>query len=294
MGYLALMLLLLVATIAVRVMMGLTDDEQVQKRAWIPTAIGVALGVLFTVIAVVEPVPAGHVGIVDVFGSVQPYTLKPGINTTYPWAHIAKMSIQTQEDKETMEVPTSEGLSVNLEASLLFHLDPDKAMTIYKEFGEVYKAKLVDPYFRSEIRSICAGHQAKDLYTAQRDEISNAVLNAIKPRLGERGIIAEVILLRRTTLPELIQVAISNKLAAEQESQRMEFVLAKERQEAERKKIEAQGIADFQEIVTQGISDPLLRWKGIEATEKLAASPNAKIVIVGSGKDGLPIILGHQ
>ncbi|MFH1595924.1 MAG: SPFH domain-containing protein [Pseudomonadota bacterium] len=137
---------------------------------------------------------------------------------------------------------------------------------------------------------ITVNHEAKDLYTSSRELISNEIFRDLEINLGKRGIIVETILLRKVDLPKLVVEAINAKLAADQQAQQMRFVLDKERQEAERKRIEAQGVQDFQKIVSQGLSEQYLRWKGIEATRVLAESPNSKIVIVG-GRDGLPLIL---
>jgi prohibitin 1 len=148
---------------------------------------------------------------------------------------------------------------------------------------------VVKPQFRSAIRGVTVRHDAKDLYTSSREMITNEIFEGLVTDLNKRGIMVENILLRRIQLPQSVVEAINSKLAAEQEAQRMRFVLAKEEQEAERKRIEAQGIQNFQRIVSQGISDQLLRWKGIEATSHLAESSNSKVVIIG-GKDGLPLI----
>jgi len=244
-----------------------------------------ALGQMFTVI------PAGHVGIVDFFGSVSPETLKAGINTRNPLAMIHKFSIKTEEIKETMDVPSKEGLTVQLELSALYHLDPDRAAEVYKTIGPNYLEVILEPQFRSVARGVTAGYEAKALYTSEREMLAETILKDLQNLVGPRGIMVEATPLRRVGLPAGLTQAIEEKLRAEQESQRMQFVLLKEKQEAERKRIEAQGISDFQNIVSKGISDPLLRWKGIEATEKLAASQNAKVVIIGAGKDGLPLIL---
>ena len=204
------------------------------------------------------------------------------------------MSVQTQEMKEVMDVPSKEGLSVQLEVSVLFHLDPEKASEVYKSVGENYTSILLVPQFRSVSRGVTAGFDAKALYTSARELLANQIEEHLRRLVAPRGIGIESTPLRRVGLPQRLSQSIEEKLRAEQESQRMEFVLTKERQEADRKRIEAQGIADFQAIVSHGLSDSLLRWKGIEATEKLASSQNAKVVIVGSGKDGLPLILGNQ
>jgi prohibitin 1 len=269
------------------------DSEQAGRVTAATRFVGVVLSVaaLFSGLAVV---PAGHVGVVDFFGKVSPSTLKAGINLVNPLARIIKMSVKTQETKAVMDVPSKEGLSVQLEVSLIYHLDPEKAAEVYRTVGPDFEHVLLEPQFRSVSRGVTAGFEAKALYTSERELLATQILDHLKKLVEPRGVAVESTPLRRVGLPQRLSQSIEEKLRAEQESQRMEFVLSKERQEAERKRIEAQGIADFQNIVARGISEQLLRWKGIEATEHLAASQNAKMVIVGAGKDGLPLILGNQ
>ncbi|MBU1299242.1 MAG: prohibitin family protein [Bacteroidetes bacterium] len=251
------------------------------------TIIAFALAVtqVFTVI------PAGHVGVVDFLGNVSETTLKAGVNMVNPMARVIKMSIKTQEIKEAMNVPSKEGLTVGLEISALFHLNPDKAAEVYKTVGENYVGIILEPQFRSVTRGVTAGYDAKALYTSERELLAMQISNELQAQVVGRGITIEKTPLRQIVLPTGLTAAIEEKLRMEQESQRMQWVLQKEKQEAERKAIEAQGISNFQKIVARGISEPLLRWKGIEATIKIAESNNSKIVIIGSGKDGLPIIL---
>ena len=253
-----------------------------------------AMAAALAILSCLTVVPAGHVGVVDFFGRVSARTLKAGINLTNPLARIVSMSVRTKEVKEVMDVPSKEGLSIQLEVSVLHHLDPEKAAEVYRTVGERYEPVLLEPRFRSVSRGVTAGFEAKALYTTERELLAGQIEESLRRLVEPRGIVIESTPLRRVGLPERLSQSIEEKLRAEQESQRMEFVLAKERQESERKRIEAQGIADFQNIVTRGISDQLLRWKGIEATERLATSQNSKIVVVGAGKDGLPLILGNQ
>ncbi len=249
-------------------------------------AAGAALAALSNCFTVI---PAGSVGVVDFFGTVSENTLKSGINFVNPLARIVKMSIKTQEIKEVMDVPSKEGLTVQLEVSLLYHLNPEKAADVYKTVGEEYESVIIEPQFRSVTRGVTASFEAKALYTSEREHLSSLLLSEIVKATSERGITVEAAPLRRVTLPAGLSSSIEQKLQSEQESQRMQFVLTKEKQEADRKRIEAQGISDFQKIVNQGLNSQLLQWKGIEATEKLANSSNTKVIIVG-GKDGLPLI----
>ncbi len=249
-------------------------------------AIAIALFQLFTVI------PAGMVGVVDFFGNVSDQTLKSGVNVVNPLARVVKFSIKTQEMKEVMNVPSKEGLGVELEISLLYSLDPDNASKIYKTVGQNYAEIILTPQFRSVVRGVTARYEAKALYTVSRDILAEEIKTELDGLVGPRGITIEAAPLRQIELPAGLLVSIEEKLKAEQESQRMAFVLNKETQEAERKRIEAKGIADFQDIVSKGISKQLLEWKGIEATEKLSESPNSKVIIIGAGENGLPVILG--
>jgi len=246
----------------------------------------IGLSQVFTV------VPAGHVGVVDFFGIVSDQPLPAGINLVNPLAKVHKYSVQTKEHKETMEVLSREGLTIGLEISVLYRLNPDSAARVYKTIvGGDYENVVLIPQFRSISRAVTASFQASALYSTEREQLGISILHELGKAVASRGVVVESTPLRNVGLPTQLTEAIEQKQRADQESQRMEFILTKEKQEAERKRIEAKGIADFQTIVARGISEQLLRWKGIEATEKLATSQNAKIVIIGSGKDGLPIIL---
>jgi len=249
-------------------------------------AVILSLSQCFTVI------PAGHVGVVDFFGIVSARTLPSGINMVNPMAKIHKYSIQTKEHKEVMQVLSREGLTIGLEISVLYRLNPDSAAQVYKTIAQGdYENVVLIPQFRSISRSVTASFQASALYSTERERLGVSILEELAKVVSARGIIIDATPLRNVGLPSQLTEAIEQKQRADQESQRMEFVLAKERQEADRKRIEAQGIADFQKIVAAGISEQLLRWKGIEATLKIAESNNAKVIIIGSGKDGLPVIL---
>ena len=225
-------------------------------------------------------IPAGHVGVKDFFGLVSSSVLTPGVHFVMPFTKVVKMSVKTQEVKETAEVPSKEGLTMDLEGSLLFRLDPAKAPEIYKTIGPDYTEIAVHPQIRSAIREVTATYEAKALYSAERDKIARETLELFRKMSEGRGIITEAVLLRKIGLPAVVANAIQEKLKREQE--------------AERKRIEAQGVADFQKIVAAGISQQLLEWKGIEATEKLALSANTKVVVIGNSKSGLPIILGGE
>lgn len=261
------------------------------KRVFIIIALVLAVLVIAKSVTVI---PAGYVGLKDFFGSVSDKPLTAGLHLVNPLLRIHKLSIRTQEATEQANVPSKEGLSVNLDVSLLYSLNPEKAAQVFKTIGPNYMRVVVTPQLRSVIRGVTASYEAKALYTAEREAISSEMFAQLQPILLERGVTVEKVLLRSATLPAILSTAIEKKLEAEQQSEQMRFVLNKESQEADRKRIEAQGVADFQKIVTAGLTDSFLRWKGIEATAKLADSQNSKIVVIGSGKDGLPLILGGQ
>jgi len=235
-------------------------------------------------------VRTGHVGIVTVFGRVTGTTMSEGIHPVNPLARVHELDIKTQEVKERAAVPSREGLIMGLEASVLYHLDPARAAEVYQRVGTEYRDVLLVPNFRSAIRAVTSANLASTLYSDAREAIAQQILADLQAQVQPRGVVIENVLLRDLQLPDTLKQAIEAKQQAQQEAQRMEFVLQRERQEAERKRVEAQGIKDFQNVVTEGISDKLLEWKGIEATIELARSQNAKVVVVGNTKTGLPLI----
>jgi len=235
-------------------------------------------------------VKTGHVGIVTLFGRVTNRVMGEGIHLINPLTRVHELSIKTQEVKERAAVPSKEGLIMGLEASVLYHLDPNMAADIFQKIGPGYAEVLLTPNFRSAIRAVTAANTASSLYSDARETVARQILDALQTQVHPRGVTIENVLLRDLQLPDTLKQAIEAKQQAQQEAQRMEFVLQRERQEAERKRVEAQGIKDFQHIVTEGISEKLLEWKGIEATVELARSSNSKVVVVGAGKSGLPLI----
>jgi prohibitin 1 len=220
--------------------------------------IGLIVAIIIAVMQFWTIIPAGHVGVVDFLGSVSDNTLKPGINLVNPMATVVKFDARTQELKETMNVPSKEGLTISLEISLLYSLSFEYANRIYKTVGENYAETILIPQFRSVVRGVTASYDAKALYTAERETLANRIEQELSALVKSRGITLEAAPLRQITLPPGLTASIEEKLKADQESQRMQFVLLKESQEAERKRIEAKGIADFQDIVSKGISEQVL------------------------------------
>ena len=248
----------------------------------------------FQTITIIE---AGTVGVVKVFGKVNDTPLTEGINVRNPFAEVIKMNIRTQQRQERMDVLEMEGLTVGLEVSVIYRLDGNQAPEVIRTIGRenAYITNILTPYFRSAVRGVAAQFRAEALYAAEgRQIVAQSIAELLNDATSPRGIIIEATPLRDVALPAKVMAAIEDKQQAKQESERMQYILEKEAKEAERKGIEAKGIRDFNKTVAEGISDNFLRWKGIEATQSLASSNNAKVVVIGSGKDGLPIILGGQ
>jgi len=259
-------------------------------------SVGALAGIVFLLIllwASVAYVPAGNVGVLTLFGRVTGEVLSEGTHFVNPFKVNNTLSVRTQTLKETASVPSNEGLIIALDTSLLFRLNASRAAEVWQTVGPRYEDVVVEPNLRSVIRSVTSMHTANALYSGEREKVAQQMFTELSTELAKRGIIVENILLRDIQLPPTLKASIEQKQQAEQESLAMSFRLQKEKQEAERKRIEAAGIRDFQQIVAQGISPQLLEWKGIEATETLAKSPNSKVVVIGGGKNGLPLILGQ-
>jgi prohibitin 1 len=252
-----------------------------------------ALALIILLFNSVTRVGTGRVGVLTLFGRVTGETLPEGIHLINPLKTNNQLSIQTQTIKESASTPSSEGLMMNLDTSLIYHLNPDRAAEVFQKIGADYENVVVESTLRAAIREATASHTANALYTGEREMVGKQIYDQLTSQLNQRGLVVENVLLRDIQLPATLKAAIEAKQQAEQESLAMNFRLQKETQEAQRKRIEAQGVRDFQQIVAQGITPSLLEWKGIEATETLAKSPNSKVVVIGNPKNGLPLILGQ-
>ena len=215
---------------------------------------------IILLLASTTSIPTGNVGVLTLFGRVTGETLPEGIHLMNPLKSVQKLSIQTQSVKESANVPSNEGLILALDTSLLFRLDKDKAAYVYQTVGDSYAEKIVEPTLRAAIRASTSAHSANALYTNARELVQKQILDELTAQLAPRGVIVENVLLRDVQLPAMLKGSIEAKQQAEQDALRMSFILQKEKQEAERKRIEAQGIADFQKIVATGISAQLLEW----------------------------------
>jgi len=209
------------------------------------------------------------------------------------WNRFYVYSVRTHDVKENLSAITRDRLQLPVEVSVRFRVRPDAVAKLHTTYGPKFYDAAIGSPLRSAVRSVIGNNNLEEVYSTRRsmveDEIYAELVSAVEPGI----FMLDEIFVRDISLPDKIKEAIDKKLAAEQEAQAMDFRLDKERKEAERKEIEARGIQKFQQIVKEGIDDRLLRWKGIEATETLAQSPNAKVIVIGGGKDGLPLILGN-
>ena len=246
----------------------------------------------------------GEVGVQTLFGKVQSNLLTEGLNVVNPLVEVAHFDVRTQNytmssvhdegDKEgddAIRLLTADGLEVVIDLSVLYRIVPEKAPEILRTLGKDLTDKIVRPISRTKIRDNAVYYDAIALYSSKRDEFQQKIFQTIEKEFTSRGIVLESILIRNVTLPQSVRTTIESKINAEQESQKMKFVLEKERQEADRKRVEAQGIADYQRILTSSLTDKLLQYEQIKAQKELANSPNAKIVVMGRGK-GAPLLIG--
>lgn len=242
-------------------------------------------------------IPSGHRGVKYLKfsdGTEMGKIYDEGFNWHFPWNKIYVYKIQLEERKEDLQILTSDGATIMLEVSIWYRPIAFKLDSLQKTIGPGYFNSVIAPAIRGVARSVVGRYKPEEIYSTQREVIASEILQEMRILLEPKFVSVENVIIRNVTLPPKITEAINLKLAADQEAQRMQYILQKEKQEAERKRIEAQGIADFQKIVSSGITQDLLKWKGIEATEKLAESQNTKIVVIGSGESGLPLILGGE
>ena len=239
-------------------------------------------------------IPSGHRGVFfSKFGdgTEMGKIYDEGFNFHFPWNSIFVYKIQLGEQREDLHVLSSDGASIGLEVTIWYRPRVDKLDSLQITVGPNYFNVAVAPALRGVARSVVGKYKPEEIYSSKREEIATEINSEMRDLLGKKFILVENIIIRNVVLPNKITEAINAKLEADQDAQKMEFVLLKEKQEAERKKIEAEGIANFQKIVASGVTPSLLTWKGIEATQRLAESPNTKVIVIGNSRDGLPIIL---
>lgn len=239
-------------------------------------------------------IPSGHRGVFySKFGDGTEFDkiYQEGFVWHLPWNSMFVYQTQIQENKEILQVLSSDGATIKMEVSVLYRPVEEKLDSLQVSLGPNYYQVSIAPNLRAIARSVAGRYKPEEIYSTKREEVAAALYDELREELNGKHIFIDNVLIRDVLIPPKISEAINFKLTAAQEAEKMEFTIEKERREAERKRIEAQGIADFQQIVSAGITESLLKWKGIEATMKIAESNNAKIVIVGNDAGSLPIIL---
>ncbi len=241
-------------------------------------------------------IPSGHAGLVfHTFGDgvdVMEEPLMSGFHFKAPWNKVYEYEIRQKERMEALNVLSSNLLKIEMDMTIFYQPDLAKLPQLEIERGRNYEEKVITPAMRSIAREVIAKYLPEEFNTTKREEIQAEIESELSAKLAANFIQLNDVLIRNIRLPRTLEEAIERKLQQEQESLEYEFRIEKASKEAERKRIEAEGIRDFQEIVSSGISEELLKWKGIEATAELANSPNSKVIVIGSGEDGLPLILG--
>ncbi len=240
------------------------------------------LAAFVAVSRVVVVIPAGNVGVEDFQGKVSDRPLPAGIHGINPFADVIQFSTRLRDIKEEISATSKEGLALGIDVSIQYRVDPAKAASIYQNIG-IEEREILVSRFRSISREIISGYPAEAVYATKREEISLKLADKLRSQLAPLGFIVDEALLRNVKVPETLQAAIQQRLKAEQENLQMKFILEKETQEADRKRIEAKGRADAQKILADGLTPAVLQLRSIEATEKLSLAPNSKLVILGSG-----------
>ncbi|HZY40073.1 MAG TPA: prohibitin family protein [Mucilaginibacter sp.] len=262
----------------------------------------VVLGLLASSVKIIEP---GQVGVQVLFGKVQNEVLESGLHFIDPVVDVTTFSIQTEnytmsaktsegqvQGDDAIRVLSSDGLEVAIDLSVLYRVKAARAPFILQNIGSDYENKIVRPVTRTAVRDNAVNYQAVDLYSSKREEFQFKINKTITDNFSKNGLEVQQILVRNITLPESVRQSIESKIQAEQDAQKMQFVLQKERQEADRKRVEAQGIADYQRIISLGLTAQQLEYQSILAQKEIALSPNTKVIIMG-GK-GTPVMLSDK
>ncbi len=266
--------------------------------------VAIGLIIIGLLSATIVQIGSGEVGVPVLFGKVSGQILNSGLNVVNPLCKVEMFDVKTQNytmsavhdegervGDDAIRILSSDGLEVTMDITVLYRLSAAEAPRMLREIGAdmVYKDKVVRPITRTKIRDNAVYYTAIDLYSVKREEFQSRIFTSIEKDFKQRGLILEQLLVRNISLPESVKLTIESKINAEQESQKMQFVLQKEKQEAERKRVEAQGIADYQRIISLQLTDKQLQYEMIKAYQELAKSANAKTIILGNSKS--PVIL---
>ena len=263
---------------------------------------GLGLAIIGLLSACIVQIGAGEIGVQMLYGSVQNNVLSSGLHLINPLMDVQRMDIKTQnytmsavhnegakEGDDAIRVLSADGLEVVIDLTVLYKVLPSSAPDILRQTGIDYTDKIVRPLTRTKIRDNAVYYDAVSLFSTRRDEFQTRITKSIEDDFRRRGLLLEQILIRNITLPQAVKTSIEQKISAEQDAQKMQFVLQKERQEAERKRVEAQGISDYQRIISESLTDRQLQYESIKAQLEIAKSPNAKVIVMGKGNT--PMIL---
>jgi regulator of protease activity HflC (stomatin/prohibitin superfamily) len=301
------MILIILGFLMIVASLALSRAEEPAKKIGTGVRVlgGVVLffGIIFSCFVQID---AGHVGVKSLFGNVQNDVLRSGLNFKSPLVEVREMDIRTQtytmsgiQDEghrtgdDAIRVLTADGLEVTIDLSVLYRLVPESSPKLIREIGVNYEDKIVRPITRTRIRDNAVYYEAVSLFSNKRDEFQSRIFKTIDDDFRKRGLLLENLLVRNITLPGPVKAAIERKIEAEQEAQKMQFVLQKEKQEAERKRVEAQGISDYQRIISESLSERQLQYEQIKAFKELAGSQNSKIIVMPN-KGGANLLLNAQ
>jgi regulator of protease activity HflC (stomatin/prohibitin superfamily) len=281
------------------------NQSQLAKFSAILKNIGFVIILLGILSSVFKQIEAGEVGVKALYGKVQPDILESGLHIVNPLLNITSFDIQTQnytmsaihdegskEGDDAIRVLSNDGLEVVIDLTVLYRISPEDAPKIFKQIGVNYADKIVRPVTRTRIRDNAVYYDAVALYSTKRNEFQQRIYKSIEEDFKKRGLILEQLLIRNINLPASVKTTIESKINAEQEAQKMQFVLQKEKQEAERKRVEAQGIADYQRIISTGLTDKQLQYEQIKAQKEIATSNNSKVIFMGKGS--APVIISDK
>jgi regulator of protease activity HflC (stomatin/prohibitin superfamily) len=281
-----------------------SQDTPLSGYSFIIRIAGVIIILIGLSSSMLKVIEAGQVGVKTLFGKVNSDVLYSGLNIVNPLMEVTTFDVKTLNytmsgvndeggaaADDAIKVLSADGLEVIIDLSVLFKVKPTSAPQILRTIGTDYLDKIVRPIARTAIRDNAVAYDAVALYSSKRDEFQNKIFQTINKSFTSRGLELEQLLVRNITLPASVKTTIESKINAEQDAQKMTFVLQKERQEAERKRVEAQGIADYQKILSTGLSDKQLQYETIKAQKEIALSPNTKVIIMGNSKNA-PIIIG--
>ena len=289
-------IILIIAGFAIR---SVDNIHQFSRPLRLAGLLAIVLGIAISCFIQIGP---GQVGVKKLFGKIQPNVLESGLSFINPLYEIEKVDIKTQNytmsgmhdegiksSNDAMRVLTADGLEVTIDLTVLFRVNKSEAPRLLRETGSDFQEKIVRPIARTKIRDNAVYYDAISLYSTKRDEFQNRIYKTIDDEFTKRGLQLENLLVRNITLPASVKAVIEQKINAEQDAQKMQFVLQKEKQEAERKRVEAQGISDYKRIINIGLTDNQLQYEQIKAMKEIALSQNAKIIVMGKGNT--PVIL---